>query len=356
MPTQFHENLNKKLPDNMARRPLLDQLDVESVVIFRALQLGDMLCAVPALRALRAALPHAHIALVGLPWAQQFAQRFSGYIDEFFAFPGHAALSEQPVKQDMSADFYQAIQSRRFSLALQMHGSGEISNGIVKNFGAEWAAGYAAAESPGCDEFFYFPYPDAGPEPLRLLDLTTRLGAPPMGDHLEFPLNAGDWQELEQSGLGAGLRADAYICVHPGARFRDKCWPPQLFAHIADQLALESGLTVVLTGSAKERDLACAVADHMKTPAVNAAGPISIGAMAALMSNARLLVCNDTGVSHIAAGLRLKSVVIFSKADINRWAPLDRQLHRCVQDPGGEKADEVLAQARWLLAQAHSPR
>ena len=356
MSSQLHESLNKKLPDNMARRPLLDQLDFESVVVFRALQLGDMLCAVPALRSLRAALPRAHIALVGLPWAQQLAERFNGYIDEFFAFPGHAALSEQPVQQNLTTDFYQAIQSRQFSLALQMHGSGEISNGIVKNFGAEWAAGYAAAESPVCDEFFYFPYPDAGPEPLRLLGLTTRLGAPPMGDHLEFPLHAGDWQELERNGLGAGLRAGAYICIHPGARFRDKCWAPQLFAHVADQLALETGLAVVLTGSAKERDLTCAVAGHMKTPAVNAAGPISIGAMAALMSNARLLVCNDTGVSHIAAGLRLMSVVIFSKADISRWAPLDRQLHRCVQDARGEKAHEVLAQARWLLAQAHSPQ
>src|SRR5690606_29569565 len=110
-----------------------------------------------------------------------------------------------------------------------------------------------------------------------------------------------------------------------------------------------TGLTVVLTGSGKERDLTCAVANHMKTPAINAAAPIPIGAMAALMSNARLLVCNDTGVSHIAAGLQLKSVVIFSKADISRWAPLDQQLHRCVQDPHGKKADEVLAQARWLL-------
>ena len=47
-----------------------------SLVIFRALQLGDMLCAVPALRALRAALPSTRIALVGLPWPHSLPSAF----------------------------------------------------------------------------------------------------------------------------------------------------------------------------------------------------------------------------------------------------------------------------------------
>lgn len=344
---------NANIPTNkhMAGSPLLDQLEIASVIIFRALQLGDMLCAVPALRALRAALPHVHISLVGLPWAQQFADRFNTYIDEFIVFPGHPALSEQPMQQDLLPDFYRSVQSRHFSLALQMHGSGEVSNGIVKEFGARWAAGYVSGPRDDSDEFIHLPYPTTGPEPLRLLDLVTQLGAPALGTHLEFPLTAADWQELRESGLGEGLMPGEYICIHPGARFRDKCWPVEHFAHIADRLALEFGLSVVLTGSVKEHDLTSAVAGHMQTPAINAAGPISIGAMAALMSQARLLVCNDTGVSHVAAGLELKSVVVFSKADITRWAPLDQMLHRCVWDPAGDKAHEVLAQAQQLLAE-----
>ena len=124
---------------------LLKQPGLDSVVVFRALQLGDMLCSVPALRALRAALPRARITLVGLPWAQQFADRFSHYIDEFIAFPGDPGLAEQPVQAELLPDFYRAMQGRRFSLALQMHGSGEVSNGIVQAFGARWAAGYGSA-------------------------------------------------------------------------------------------------------------------------------------------------------------------------------------------------------------------
>lgn len=320
-----------------------------SLVIFRALQLGDMLCAVPALRALRAALPTTRIALVGLPWAAQFAERFPSYIDEFVAFPGHHSLPEQQVNIDAVAPFYTAMHKHRYDLALQLHGSGEVSNVIVQSFGARCVAGFGLpVRHPGRDDFF-FPYPDGGPEPLRLLELTEQLGAPSIGTHLEFPVTSADQRELSASGVAGGLGSGPYLCVHPGARWRDKCWPPELFAWVADKLATEFGVATVLTGSSNEAEMTAAVARHMRTPVIDAAVPLSIGAMAALMSRAKLLLCNDTGVSHIAAGLKLLSVVVFSKADIRRWAPLDQQRHRCLWDPQGERADEVLAEARMLL-------
>jgi ADP-heptose:LPS heptosyltransferase len=328
--------------------PLLQRFEIDSVAVLRALRLGDMLCAVPALRALRGALPHARIVLIGLPWAQQFADRFGRYIDEFIAFPCHAAFPEQPVQHTLLSDFYGTMRARRFSLGLQLHGSGEVSNAIVQGFGPRISAGFAR-RAQGSRRLWSFPYPEEGAEPSRLLRLVTLLGAPPRGSELEFPLHEQDGEELARSALASGLRAGSYICIHPGAGQRDKCWPAQRFAEVADRLADEFGLDIVLTGSAAEADLTAAVAHHMRTPAIDAAGPISIGAMAALMGGARLLVCNDTGVSHIAAGLRLKSVVVFCKADISRWAPLDRQLHRCIADPEGRRADAVLSLARSLL-------
>ena len=338
----------------MSRRPLLHRLDPASVIVFRALQLGDMLCAVPALRALRTALPQAHIALVGLPWAQQFADRFKAYVDEFIAFPGHPLLPEQPVRHEELTGFYTGLCQRRFDLALQLHGSGEVSNDIVSGFGAGAMAGFCRGDAVARERTALFRYPETGTEPERLLLLVERLGAgaatAAAAAQLEFPLSRQDEDELAASGVARGLEPGRYICIHPGARHRDKCWPPRHFAELGDRLASEFGLKVVLTGSAQEADLTAEVAQHMHQTPVDAAGPISIGAMAALMRDACLLLCNDTGVSHIAAGLRLKSVVIFSKADIARWAPLDRHTHRCIWDPGAERASVVLQHARALLA------
>lgn len=335
---------------SMIRRPFLQRLAPSSVVVFRALQLGDMLCAVPALRALRGAVPHAHIALVGLPWAQQFADRFSSYIDEFIPFPGHPLLPEQPVRHEGLARFYTSLCTRHFGLAIQMHGSGDVTHDIVCGFGAKAIAGYCRGEAVMRDRTVLLPYPETGTEPERLLKLMQTLGAEPAGLDLEFPLSPQDEEELAASGLAKNLPDAGYFCIHPGARQRDKCWPPRQFAAVGDRLAAEFGLTPVLTGSASEADLTAEVAAHMHHTPIDAAAPISVGAMAALMRKAKLLLCNDTGVSHIAAGLKLKSVVVFSKADIARWAPLDRHSHRCIWDPAAERATVVLQHARALLS------
>ena len=318
-------------------------------VIFRALQLGDMLCAVPALRALRSAAPAARITLIGLPWASQFVHRFAQYVDGFLPFPGAEGLPEQPVRDHDVKTFREALGALRPDLAIQLHGDGTRTNPLVAAFGARLNAGFylpgaRPARWRGC------PWPEDGAEPERLLRLTDSLGAPRLGEHLEFPLMAADPAELHASGLADGLVPGRYFCVHPGASRPDKCWPIARFAEVADHLAKTWALLPVLTGSAKEAELAQAVAAHMHVPAHIAAGPISIGAMAALMAGGRLLVCNDTGVSHIAAGLRLPSVVVFSKADMRRWAPADTVLHRCLWDPDGARSAGVMALADQLLA------
>ena len=81
----------------------------------------------------------------------------------------------------------------------------------------------------------------------------------------------------------------------------------------------------------------------------NSFGYWPIGAMAALMEGARLLVCNDSGASHLAAALRLPSVVVFRRDERERWAPQDHRLHRCVLDSEGTQVAAVIAAARQLM-------
>lgn len=327
--------------------PLIPALAPSRVVVFRALQLGDMLCAVPALRALRVALPHAHITLVSLPWAAEFAKRFSKYVDEFIAFPGHPDFPEQAVQAHLLSEFYAGLRRRRFDLAIQLHGSGPQSNFITRAFGARFLIGHGSPARVPNERFV--PYPEHGTETQRLLGLLAAQGVPDHGPELEFPITNDDQLELARSGVAARLAGRPYICIHPGTRNRDKCWHPARFAQVADRLAEEFGVHIVLTGSASEADLTATVAGYMRSSVTDAASSLSIGAMAVIFQRSKLLVANDTGVSHIAAGLRLASVIVFTKADMERWAPLNRQLHRCVQDPGGERAHEVAGHARTLL-------
>lgn len=318
---------------------LLAALAPKRVAVFRALQLGDMLCAVPALRALRAALPQAEITLIGLPWAKSFVQRFPRYLDAHLVFPGYPGLPEQPPDQAGFARFVAEARAHRYDLVVQMHGDGRLSNGIVRRLGARAVAGFSSV----------VPYPERGSEIRRLLDLAQAIGAPACGEHLEFPLRASDDEELAQFARERGLPGGPCVCLHPGARAVGRRWPPQAFARVADALHARFALPVVLTGSQAERALAEEVARRMSAPAANAAGPISIGALAAQICRARLLVTNDTGVSHIAAALRVPSVVVFRASDLERWAPLDTALHRAVWDPESRRVAEVLEHATQCL-------
>ena len=113
---------------------------IHHIAVFRALMLGDMLCAVPALRALRAGFPEARITLIGLPWAIELARRLD-LVDDFIAFPGYPGLAEGSCRMSEAADFLLEVRRRRFDLALQLHGSGRVTNPLVAQFGEDGTEG-----------------------------------------------------------------------------------------------------------------------------------------------------------------------------------------------------------------------
>ncbi len=296
--------------------------------IFRALQLGDLLCAVPALRALRAAAPQAHITLIGLPWAASFARRFSRYLDAHISFPGFPGLPEHSVDLPAVPGFIAAMQQQRFDCLLQLHGSGVLTNPLVMTFGAVRNAGFYRAGDYCPDPLHFMQWEERQHEILRILQLMEFLGVPSQGEDLEFPLAAADYRALFHS-HDALPAPGSYACIHPGARMLSRRWPATRFAEVADRLHA-AGLTVVLTGSVQEAELVRIVQCSMRTPALNLAGKTELGAFAALVAQARLVVCNDTGISHIAAAVKTPSVVVCCGADPKRWAPLNWRRHRSI--------------------------
>jgi ADP-heptose:LPS heptosyltransferase len=318
------------------------------IVVLRALKLGDMLCAVPSFRALRWGFPLAHIALVGLPWAREFAERFAHYIDAFHEFPGYRGLPEREPVAGQVEPFFRRMKKEGFDAAIQLHGSGSISNEVTARIGARVNAGFYEPGRPCPDPTTFLPYPSQGLELRRLLGLVKHLGIPVKGESLEFPVSMKEQADAQRIGAEVGLEPYRYVCIHAGASVAERRWPIDQFAIVADAVA-DRGCTVVLTGSAGEADLTRAIAAAMRSPAIDLAGKTQIGTLAALLEQARLLVCNDTGVSHIADALGVPSVVISTGDNPERWSPADSTLHRILRGDQGLTPAEVLAQADELL-------
>jgi ADP-heptose:LPS heptosyltransferase len=320
--------------------------EIKKIAVFRALHLGDLLCVVPALRALRYTLPEAEIALIGLPWSAAFVKRFHKYVDRVIIFPGYPGLPEQIPSEIALVNFLEEMQKEGFDLVLQMQGNGTIVNMLVQMFGAKYTAGFYQTTDPGLPSGFFIKYPENLLEVKRYLKLIEFLGIPDQGLSLEFPIIEQDQKDLDS--LRLGLPDKQFVIVHPGSRSFRRRWHPKYFAALADH-CISRGFPVVITGTPDETIVAKEVLKFMKNNAINITGATSLGAVALLIKNAFALITNCTGVSHIAAAMETPSIVISMDGEPERWSPLNKELHYVIDWKENPDFKEVFDQMERLL-------
>lgn len=296
---------------------------IKKIAIFRALQLGDILCAIPAIRNLRMNFPNAEITFIGLKGSKPLIDRFPGYIDKFVCFPGYPGLPEQPFNQVEFDRFSSEMQSEAFDLLLQMQGNGTIVNNMLHSLKPKLLAGFSIDEKEQETHPLLMSYPDSGHESLRHLQLISFLGLEVQNKAMEFPLYETDLKNFDAQHFPVQGR---FICLHAGSRASWRQWPPEHFAKIGN-LCSGLGFQVVLTGTAGELELANEVSKKMSTPPLILAGKTDLGTLGILLKRSAGLIANCTGISHISAALKVPSVIISMDGDPERWAPIDRNLH-----------------------------
>ncbi|MFU8851472.1 glycosyltransferase family 9 protein [Micromonospora sp. SL1-18] len=273
------------------------------ILVLRALGVGDLAAAVPALRGLRAGLPGRELVLAAPAWLAPLAD-LVGVVDRVLPTDG---LADRPSWSIPPPE-----------VAVNLHGQGPRSHrmlaatrpGRLLAF-ANAVAGHAGGPAWHDDEH------DDEHEVRRWCRLL-------------------HWYDLPADPADLALRRPpmpghpaAATVLHPGSKIPAKRWPAERFAALARTLT-GRGHRVVLTGSADERDLACRVARGAGLPPDGVlAGRTDLAELAALVADARLVVSGDTGVAHLATGYGTPSVVLFGPEPPARWGPpADRPRHR----------------------------
>jgi ADP-heptose:LPS heptosyltransferase len=288
-----------------------------AAVVLRPLGLGDLLTGVPAIRGIRAAVPDHRLVLATTTALAPLA----GLVD--------AVDEVLPARELEPLDW----SGPPPELAVDLHGKGPASHVVV-----------------------------AGLRPHRLLTF----GSPGYPGPAWYPdeHEVRRWCRLVDEGLGVACDPDALdlavpavpppvtgaAVVHPGAAFPGRRWPPDRFAAVARHLAA-AGHDVRLTGGPAERELAATVARLAGLPedAVLAGRTTSLE-LAAVVAAARVVVCGDTGVAHLATAYRRPSVVLFGPVSPALWGPPPRPQHVVLWhgdgagDPWGTTLDPALAQ------------
>lgn len=145
-------------------------------------------------------------------------------------------------------------------------------------------------------------------EVQRQLDLVAAVGAVPGSLGLSLSIDEADREALARK-LG---RSSAYVVVHSGATAPSRRYAPERFAAVAREVSRQFGVTIVLTGDQSERDVVEAIARAAGADAMNLAGELVLGELAALIDGAELLISNNTGPVHIAAAVGTPVVDLYA--------------------------------------------
>lgn len=309
------------MPDGGALAPgLLHRLPEppRRVALLRASRIGDFICAVPAFRALRAALPGARVTLITVPLLRGFVERLP-HFDEVASFPGFPGIAEQLFAPAAALRFFQRMQQQRFDLAVQLQGSGVYSNPFLLMLGARHNAGFVRAGDTAARLDAALPLPECGHEIHRALSLPVFLGAAPAGEQTEFPLTHVD--RLRAAALLAGLPRPL-IGLHPTAHHPLRRWPLDRFAAAAQTLATRFGGTLVILGGAGEYEYNRALAERLRGSCRDLTGLTTLATLGAVLARLAVFITSDSGPAHIAYPLNVPTVTVFRAGGARRYGPL----------------------------------
>ncbi|WP_156747485.1 glycosyltransferase family 9 protein [Mycobacterium sp. E2462] len=263
----------------------------DTIVVLRALGLGDLLTAVPALRGLRRHYPQARLMLAA-PGRYRELALLTDAIDELI--PTDCLGDVQPL-------------SGPPALAVNLHGCGPQSIDHL----LAWEPQQLLTH--GHDRHPTLTGPPWRPELHELQRWCALL------EWAGIPCDSAD--VLVQRPPQIPYDQTGAVVVHPGASAPARQWPPERFARVAAALA-DAGYDIVLTGSAGEFNLAHEVAHAAGLPRTAVvAGLLDLPALTALVGDSRLVVCGDTGLAHLAAATGTPSVVLFGPTPPDRWGP-----------------------------------
>jgi ADP-heptose:LPS heptosyltransferase len=273
------------------------------MLVLRALGLGDLLTAVPALRALAAAYPR-HRRVLAAPSSLAPLVPMTAAV--------HDLVPAEPLAP-LPAEL-----AGKVDVAVNLHGRGPQSHRILLALCPRRLVAFACPGVPGSEEG---PRWEEGEhEVARWCRLLTESGIPADPSLLS----------VDPPALAPELaHASGATVVHPGAAYPARRWPPERWASVAAALA-HSGQPVVVTGGPAETGLARHVAEHAGLPDASVlAGRTDLGQLAAVVAAAARVACADTGVAHLATAVDTPSVVLFGPTSPAEWGPpADDEAHR----------------------------
>lgn len=292
------------------------------ILVMRYRFIGDTILTVPFLRNLRKAYPGAQIDMVVAPYSSDVLVG-NPYVDEFVIYDPptiHAESRGRHSSLRSKVGFILKLRSKRYDKAYVLKRS--FSSALIAFFsGAGERIGFDT-EKRGFLLTKRVPYRQDRHEVVNFLSVLEADGVPVVDDYLEAWLSEEErsWAHdfLSGSGTTDGQRI---IGIHPFSAVPERAWHRDAFIEVANHLGRNHGLRVVLFGGREDVGPAAYFEDHIHLPPANAVGKTTLRQTMALLKRCSLLICNDSGIMHLGAALKVPLIALFGPQSPVKFGP-----------------------------------
>ncbi len=287
---------------------------MERILVLQLKRIGDLILNLPALDALRAARPEAHITVIVADACGQLAPIVKA-ADEVLTYR----------RRKLNLAVWRKVTFSKYDIALDFTGSDRsILMGVLSR--ATEKITYAKLANKKRWRLRVFDkLSDASVRDLHTVEyhlaLLRELGidAPVSDPVIDIPEETEHRVIRHLEGLGLN---EAFALIHPGTARAEKYWPADRWAEVTDRLR-GHGLKVALTGSAGREEQAELFKVRAATNAelVDLSGKFDLVELAAIIKHARIALGVDSAAMHLANAFTIPQVVLFGPTNPYHWGP-----------------------------------
>lgn len=288
------------------------------ILIVKLSSIGDIVHTLPALAAIKRALPKAEIS-----WAAERGSaeilRNNVLIQRLIEVDTKALRRKNPIGETLLAARLQLRELRAsfFDVALDFQGLLKSAS-IARLARARHLYGFSRRNLREPASRFLLSDSFAAGERIHIIDKNLTLAEKALGivvrrDNLEFPISTGEEHKLEAEKI-IGQTGDNFAILNPAGGWTTKLWHAERFGALADRLWEEHNLTSVITTAPNEAKLARKVLQNSKSNRVFLAQP-SLKGFYELAKRAKIYVGGDTAPTHLAVAAGAPVVGIFGATE-----------------------------------------
>lgn len=288
----------------------------QKILFIQLSALGDTILAVPTIRAIRHAFPEAEITMLASGTNLNYLTNCP-YIDKRIRF-------EMPVHQMLTL-----LRREQFDWGIDLEHWPRLSALLTYATGAPMRIGF---RTKGQHRHFLFTetvtHIQGRHEVRNFLDIATLLACPVQALNLEVWCDSAARTWVRETLIQEQVPPNApLVALHPEAGRRGeprRRWSPENYVALADRLVERFGVQIVLTGAPDEVNISEQIAAQTRHRAVILAGRTDVNQLAALFSDAVLVVSGNCGPMHLAAATGTPVIGLHGPTNAAQWGPWSR--------------------------------